>query len=399
MNEEYSDHQLVLLRGATAYFDALVAAIEASVSEVRLETYIFHLHGATERVAQALEHAARRGVAVRLVVDGVGTPSLPETWRERFVAAGVQWRIYAPLGRLGLLVPSRWRRLHRKLCVVDAQVAFCGGINLLDDWFDPNHGALAAPRYDFALRVTGSLVRDIHSTMAQFWWRLQAIADARQVHWPQAWKALQAARQIKANALAANAAPGGARAWLVLRDNLRNRRRIEHAYRQALGAARLNITLANAYFLPGRKIRQGLIHAARRGVRVRLLLQGRYEYFMQYHATHALYGSLLAAGVEIYEYQASFLHAKVAVVDDHWATVGSSNMDPLSLLLAREANVVVDDGAFASQLRLELEDAMRHGAQLLAPSQYQSRPWRQKLLDLVALGLMRLLLFVAGKRY
>ena len=156
---------------------------------------------------------------------------------------------------------------------------------------------------------------------------------------------------------------------------------------------------ANAYFVPGGKLRKGLIHAAQRGVRVRLLLQGRYEYFMQYHATRPVYGALLAAGVEIHEYSVSFHHAKVAVIDGHWATVGSSNLDPLSLLLAREANVVLDDVAFAQDLRARLEHAMVQGGVRVDPAAYANRPWRQRFLDRVAFGVMRILLFLNGKRY
>ena len=141
------------------------------------------------------------------------------------------------------------------------------------------------------------------------------------------------------------------------------------------------------------------MHAAQRGVRVRLLLQGRYEYFMQYHAARSVYGALLAAGVEIHEYSVSFLHAKVAVIDGHWATVGSSNLDPLSLLLAREANVVVEDGVFAQDLRARLEQAMLQDGARVDPTAYANRPWRQRLLDRVALGVMRMLLFLNGKRY
>ena len=389
----------MLLRGAQEFFDALITAIDASVYEVRLETYIFSVQATGETVARSLIRAALRGVTVCLVLDGVGTPDLPAPWPDRLNAAGVQWRIYSPLGRLGLLVPSRWRRLHRKLCVVDGWVAFCGGINVLDDWFDPNHGPLDAPRYDFAVRVNGALVQEVHSAMTQFWWRLQAMQSARQVDWSGAWQALQNSMQKIRPGAATASEPSGAKATLVLRDNLRHRTHIERAYRLALGGARQDIIVANAYFLPGRKIRNSLTHAAQRGVRVRLLLQGRYEYFMQYHATHALYGGLLASGVEIYEYNASFLHAKVAVVDGYWATVGSSNMDPLSLLLAREANVVVEDAAFAQCLCHELEKAMTHNARRLDPLQHCRRPVWQKLLDHTALLLMRLLLFVNGKRY
>ena len=129
---------------------------------------------------------------------------------------------------------------------------------------------------------------------------------------------------------------------------MRNRARIERAYRRAIGRAREEIIIANAYFVPGRRMRHALETAARRGVKVQLLLQGRYEYFMQYYAARPIYGALLRAGVQIHEYSPSFLHAKVAVIDGRWATVGSSNLDPFSLLLAREANVVIEDAGFAA---------------------------------------------------
>ncbi len=392
-------HELQLLQGSAAFFDALNQALDASVREIRLETYILDAHGSGERVVKALIRAAVRGVSVYLVVDGVGTPALPPLWADQLTSSGVQWRIFAPLGRLGLLVPSRWRRLHRKLCVVDGWVAFCGGINLLDDWFDPNHGDLHAPRFDFAVRVCGPLVHDVHVTMSQFWWRLQAATLAKEVDWHGAWEALQQAVQEARSHITVELSAGSAQAELVLRDNLRFRTRIERAYRQALSDARHDIILANAYFLPGRKIRKSLIHAAQRGVRVRLLLQGRYEYFMQYHAAHALYARLLDAGIEIYEYTPSFLHAKVAVVDGRWSTVGSSNMDPLSLLLAREANVVIQDAKFSSNLEQALVSAMEHNAHRVNASQHAQRGLRLKVFEAVAYMLMRVLLFLNGKRY
>ena len=192
---------------------------------------------------------------------------------------------------------------------------------------------------------------------------------------------------------------GKALAALVLRDNVRNRRRIERAYRKALGSAQREVLIANAYFLPGGKLQHALVHAARRGVRVRLLLQGRYEYFMQYHAARPVFGLLLAAGVEIHEYTSGFLHAKVAVVDQEWATVGSSNLDPLSLLLAREANVVVHDAGFAATLQLRLEIAMAAHGRVLNAQDFGRRPWGQRALDWFAYGLMRLTLLLAGRRY
>ena len=400
------DHDVRLYQGAQELFPALVEAMDAALSDIQFETYIFDFTGAGSSVGEALARAAQRGVRTHLVVDGVGTGRLPALWAARLTAAGVQWRVYSPLGRLGLLLPSRWRRLHRKLCVVDGRVLFCGGINVLDDFYDPNHGALDAPRFDFAVRATGSLVVQASDAMEQLWWRMQAVRDVRKRRLPEALQALRtASAQRHAEQQIGPLRGSGAqvRAALVLRDNVRNRARIEKTYLRAIGSARHEVIIANAYFVPGRKLRKALLMAARRGVRVRLLLQGRYEYFMQYHAARPVYGPLLEAGVEIHEYAPSFLHAKVAVVDAMgdrpWATVGSSNLDPLSLLLAREANVVVEDAAFACDLRQRLVHAMQHAGHRMDPARYAGRPLRQRVLDRLAFGLMRLALWLTGHRY
>ncbi len=400
------DHDVRLYQGAQELFPALVEAMDAALSDIQFETYIFDFTGAGSSVGEALARAAQRGVRTHLVVDGVGTGRLPAPWAARLTAAGVQWRVYSPLGRLGLLLPSRWRRLHRKLCVVDGRVLFCGGINVLDDFHDPNHGALDAPRFDFAVRATGSLVVQASDAMEQLWWRMQAVRDVRKRRLPEALQALRtASAQRHAEQQIGPLRGSGAqvRAALVLRDNVRNRARIEKTYLRAIGSARHEVIIANAYFVPGRKLRKALLMAARRGVRVRLLLQGRYEYFMQYHAARPVYGPLLEAGVEIHEYAPSFLHAKVAVVDAMgdrpWATVGSSNLDPLSLLLAREANVVVEDAAFARDLRQRLVHAMQHAGRRMDPARYAGRPLRQRVLDRLAFGLMRLALWLTGNRY
>jgi len=389
-------HALQLLEGSAEYFPALVEAIEGARREVWLETYIFDFTGSSAEVAWALERAARRGVDVRVVVDGFGSEEPPPAWRARLLEAGVNWRVFAPAGTVSVLWPGNWRRLHRKLCVVDGEVAFCGGINILDDLHDPNHGTLPAPRLDFAVRVAGPLVAQARTAMLQLWQRMRTFEDLRRGDLGGALTVLRRRPWLPA------AEPPeplqGARAALVLRDNLRFRSSIERAYRRAIGRARHEVIIANAYFVPGRKMRQALVTAARRGVRVVLLLQGRYEYFMQYYAARPVYGALLRAGVEIHEYSPSFLHAKVAVIDGRWATLGSSNLDPLSLLLAREANVVIDDAAFASLLRTRLLHAVAHEGQAMEVAQYAQRPLRERLLERVALAVMRLALAIQGKR-
>jgi len=406
-------HQITLLQGGQELFPALRQAIDAARHEVRLETYIFDFDAAGEVIAEALVRAADRGVQVYLAMDGVGTPRLPPLWARRFDDSGVLWHVFQPLGRWGAVIPSRWRRLHRKMCIVDGEIGFCGGINIMDDFLDPSVGPLHQPRLDFAVRVTGPLVQDMLETAARFWWRMTVASELRERELPAAWRALQqrvrgammtrrqdAADPDDEQASQMGSLPAlGARAELVLRDNLRNRRRIERAYLKAIGTARSEVIIANAYFLPGARLRKALVMAAGRGVRVRLLLQGRYEYFLQYHGSRPVYGALLAAGVEIHEYAASFLHAKVAVVDGRWATVGSSNLDPLSLLLAREANIVVRNRAFAEDLRQRLEQAMVQGGRRVDAQAFANRSWRLRALEQLAFGVMRLGLMLVGRRY
>ena len=406
-------HRLKLLKGGAALFEALVAAIDGARAEVMLETYIFEFVGATIAVAEALERAAARGVVVRVVVDGIGTGELPAEWRRRWQAAGVRWRVFNPARGWRVLLPPRWRRLHRKLCVVDARICFCGGINIIDDYFDPTRGALAEPRFDFAVRVTGPLVDDAHETMTRLWWRTQAARDARHVDVAGALAAVRKAAgagsdaadpELNAGELRPAPAPqgDGVLAGLVLRDNFRFRKRIEHFYRYAIAQARSEILIANAYFVPGVALQRALLRAAARGVRITLLLQGRYEYFMQHHTSRAMYGVMLDAGIEIIEYAPSFLHAKVAVFDGVLggiSTVGSSNLDPLSLLLAREANVFVRDDGFAAELRGHLLDAVRHGGQRVEKSAHLTRPFVHRTLAWIAYGAMRFALFATRHRY
>jgi len=186
----------------------------------------------------------------------------------------------------------------------------------------------------------------------------------------------------------------GTRVVVVLRDNLRHRRDIERAYLKQISKAAREVVIANAYFLPGRIFRRTLIQAARRGVRVVLLLQGRAENRLLHYATRALYVQLLAAGIEIYEYQPGFLHAKVAVVDGAWATVGSSNIDPFSLMLAREANLMVFDVAFADCLRDKLMTAIAYSAVRIEAD--HKNGWGSRLLARLSYATVRMVIGVLG---
>ena len=391
---DWTDHNVVdLLQNGTEFFPALCQAIDAARVSVQLETYIFQPDRTGERVLQSLEQAARRGVKVRVVVDGFGSAATAQQVRDRIAAAGGYCRVYRPeppwYGRL-TFSRSRLRRMHRKLTVVDGDVAFIGGINVVDDYDDLDpHDGINAPRFDFAVRVRGPLVAYAVHTQDLLWIRMNW---AKLRRYPRDWPRMRLSVPSRLSMLAA----GHQRAALVLRDNLRYRQTFEQAYLYAIQHAQRNVLIGNAYFFPGRQFRKALLRAAARGVRVRLLLQGKIEYHMQYYATRSLYDQLLRGGIEIYEYMPSYLHAKVAVIDD-MATVGSSNLDPFSLLLAREANVVVDDPAFAHDLQCRLEAAIQQGGRFVRPLDYQRRGWWKRCVDAVSYTLLRIGVALTGR--
>ncbi|MBI4756412.1 MAG: cardiolipin synthase ClsB [Betaproteobacteria bacterium] len=381
MGSEFVPGNLVeLLESGTDFFPLLRRSIDAARHEIFLETYIFENDDTGHMIAAALARAARRGVAVRVLVDGFGGRDFPRTLMPALLDSGAEVLIYRPeMGRLHM-ARHRLRRLHRKVTVIDARVAFVGGINIIDDMHTPGH---TPPRYDYAVRVEGPLLASIHDSARKLW-ELVTWANFKRRY-----RLLQPLAPV-------TDWRGSMRAGFVVRDNLRHRRDIEDSYLQAIAQARDSILIANAYFLPGRRFRHALTEAASRGVSVTVLLQGRVEYVLLHYASQALYGALLDAGIRIFEYHRSFLHAKVAVVDEHWATVGSSNIDPFSLLLAREANVVIRDANFAGSLRASLQRAMGNGAAQLHPADWNARSAPQRLLRWLAYGLVRAMIGLAG---
>lgn len=380
MRRFLSGNRVTLLRSGTEFFPALVAAIEQAEREIHLETYIFADDETGRRVAAALSRAARRGVAVRVLIDGFGSRKYIGGLGRDMEAAGVQVLFYRPeLGGIRLK-RHRLRRLHRKIALVDSRVAFVGGINIIDDLDTPGQ---IPPRYDYAVQVEGPLVVRIGHTLRHVW---------TLVSWSQLRRHGYADRQEMRRPRRA----GNMRARFLIRDNIRHRRDIEEAYLEAIAGAKEEIVIASAYFLPGIHFRHAMVEAVARGARVVLILQGRVEYALLHYASRALYGQLLDGGVEIYEYHKGFLHAKVAVIDGHWATVGSSNIDPFSLLLAREANVVVDDEGFATELRDSLENARLCCCRQVFPRDWRHQPLYRRFLAWAAYGLARFFMGVAG---
>ena len=385
-------NQVELLEGGDMLFPRMQQAIDAATTEVWLATYIFHNDAAAIGVADALKRAALRGVAVHVVVDGFGSIATMGLVRGLFAGSAVKLEVFRPLDRwYSWLQPGQLRRLHQKLCVCDDRVAFVGGINLIDDRLDMNHGWTDQPRLDFAVQIRGALAEQVGATARAMWtrshlsrgWRDEArqlVRSARPVK-----EALSLVRQLRGQAdppAAAEAtAPLAMRAAFVVRDNVRQRRAIEHSYVRAINRARVRVDIAVPYFYPGQRFRAALRNAARRGVRVRLLLQGKVDYRLAAMAARALYDELRGVGVRVFEYTPAFLHAKVALVDDEWATVGSSNIDPLSLLLNLEANVVVYDAGFSAVLAQRFDAAFAVSAEVLGPpARHGVRGWAHRSL-------------------
>ncbi|HEY6513443.1 MAG TPA: cardiolipin synthase ClsB [Burkholderiaceae bacterium] len=363
-------HRVRLLQGGDELFPAMREAIAQARHEIWLSTYIFHDDDTARAVAMALAEAGRRGVRTCVVVDGFGSKATLTRLREWMPPPDVELMVFRPVDRWwSLLQPGQLRRLHHKLCAVDREVAFVGGINIIDDRVDLRHGSSDAPRLDFAVELRGPVAASVAQAARAVWsraalpadWREEMAALARSAQpLARARRVLQRLRLVAPTppAAASGVATPVSVAFLV-RDNLRRRRSIERAYIEAVMRARSRVDLVTPYFYPGRLFRRALVRAAQRGVRVRLLLQGKIDYRFAALAAQVLYDELRGHGIRIFEYTPAFLHAKVALIDDQWATVGSSNIDPLSLLLNLEANVIVRDADFADELsrRFELATA------------------------------------------
>lgn len=356
----FTAHNTVtLLHCGAEFFPALIAAIDAAHTEIYLETYIFADDKTAAAVKDALKRAAGRGVVVKVITDWIGTGhAFSKQLKQELQAAGVHHRSFNPWFRRGVV------RTHRKLCVIDRDLAFLGGLNINDDLLsdDDSHMVLAAPRWDFAIKLGGRLTAAIHLEAEAQWERLGHLALKVR---------LDLFRKVRAKPPAPVSV--AVLAALVIRDNLRNRHTIQRALLRALGQARNSALLANPYFAPGRKLRRALESAAARGVEVTLLL-GVGQFRMQDAVARSFYPQLLKSGVNIIEYRKTQLHAKVAVVDDEWATVGSSNYDGLSLFVNQEANVIIKDAGFARGLRLHIERGVSEGVRI-NPDDFANIRW------------------------
>ncbi|WP_047533777.1 cardiolipin synthase ClsB [Methylotenera sp. N17] len=372
-------NKIKLLRNGLEYFAALEDAIQNAKHDIYVQTYIYQADATGIRIGNALKDAATRGVIVNLLLDGYGCKDLPVTFRHELQQYGIHVKLYRPNISPWTLQKSRLRRMHRKVVTIDGVMGFVGGINIIDDMDVPHH---IAPRIDYALQLEGPILDSI-VTSVQRLWRRATLSLMQHIDLNFNNPSLSAKQPINQH---------GIKAAFVVRDNLLHRRDIENAYKSAMLQATSEITIANAYFVPGRNFRQALLSAALRGVKIKLLLQGRQDDLLMF-AMHALYSQLLNAGIEIYEYRKSFMHSKVAVIDTHWATVGSSNIDPFSLMLAYEANVIIEDDDFAATLKSDIEKSIS-SAHHVTIEEWENSNRLKRFFSWIVYGVLRVMLNV-----
>lgn len=369
-----SGNRVSLLENGEAFFPRVFECIAAAEREVLLETFILFEDKVGRALHEALLGAARRGVRIDITVDGYGSPDLSPSFVKSLTDAGVHIHVFDPAPRLWGMRTNVFRRMHRKIVAIDAERAFVGGINYSADHLaDYGPGA----KQDYAVEVEGPLAQHIRG------FAVRTLRASRPGALSRARSALSG-KPVLDDLLdrypALTEAPrraGNMAAMLVVRDNRHHRNDIERHYRIAIRAARERVVIANAYFFPGYRLLRDMRRAARRGVDVQLILQGAPDMPIVKTAANLLYHHLLTGGVRIYEYIERPLHGKVATSDNEWSTVGSSNLDPLSLSLNLEANVIVRDHGFNAQLRERLDHLIAHKCrQVAAEDLVESNWWR-----------------------
>ncbi|MBK5303762.1 MULTISPECIES: cardiolipin synthase ClsB [Gammaproteobacteria] len=359
----HGNNRVELLENGEEYFPRVFEALRQAQSEILLETFIVFEDKVGNELQQILIEAAQRGVRITVNLDGFGCGELSTEFLAALSNAGVRLQIFDPAPRHFGIRTNWFRRLHRKIVVVDGTIAFLGGIN-----FSADHLADFGPeaKQDYSVEVQGPAVADIHHFAL-----LQSGRPARAKYW---W---QRRRQRRAE-LAVSDHDGQVR--LVYRDNGEHPGDIEEVYLQVVRSARHRVVIANAYFFPGYRLLREIRNAARRGVEVRLILQGQPDLRVARLAARMTYDYLLRAGVAIYEYCDRPLHGKVALVDEDWSTVGSSNLDPLSLSLNLEANVLIRDRAFNRDLFERLDElSSNHCKVMSADKAPRGRVWHMTI--------------------
>ncbi|WP_165462900.1 cardiolipin synthase ClsB [Atlantibacter sp.] len=372
MNTNWRDgNQLTLLENGDAFYPAVFSAIDEAQHKVYLETFIWFEDDVGRKLHGVILAAAKRGVKVEVLLDGYGSPDLSDEFVMQLTTAGVVFRYYDPSPKIFGMRTNLFRRMHRKIVLVDDRIAFVGGIN-----YSAEHMIDYGPeaKQDYSVRIEGPVVDDIR----QF-----VLSNLPENERPRRWWHRHHTRASD------NETPGEAQVLFVWRDNDEHRDDIERHYLKMLANARKEVIIANAYFFPGYRLLHAMRNAARRGVQVRLIVQGEPDMPIVRVGARLLYNYLLKGGVEVYEYLTRPLHGKVAVMDDHWATVGSSNLDPLSLSLNLEANVLIHDRQFNQTLYENLTRLITEECRQVDESMVPKRTWWNLTKSVLAFHFLR----------
>ncbi len=364
----HKGNRIDLFVNGEEFFPQLQQRIEEAEHEIFIETFILARDKVGESLKEALINAAKRGVWVSVTADSWGSYYLDEDYILELTDAGVVFQIYDPQPSWYRGRPKLFRRLHRKLAIIDGRYGFIGGINLCHDhMMDFGPGG----KQDYAVEIQGPVVKDMRQLCKSY------VRDADDKHLGAAAKYLDAPP-----------VSGPCEVAFVSRDNRRHRSNIEKAYIDAVREAKDRVWLANAYFFPGYRLLSALRKASRRGVDVRIILQGDPDIPFSLMVARTVYEKMIRAKIQIYEFRDRPLHAKIAVIDDEWSTIGSSNLDPLSLAFNLEANVIVRDARFNSELAGKIEE-LKSRSTLIEKDWLKRRRWWLLVKDFFMYHLLR----------
>jgi cardiolipin synthase A/B len=315
--------EITVLRDGGETYPAMLEALAAAKESIHLETYILATDATGDRFKAVLIERAKAGVDIRMIYDAVGSFGISTAWLDEMRAAGIQIIDFNPI--------APWRRRfrlshrdHRKILVVDNAVAFTGGLNIANDYASTTDGG--AGWHDMHCRVTGPIVADLARMFRATWIRVGGN------HFPPL-------------ASASSLPPGHGSAFIRLLDNTRRRARatVRRAYIHVIKSARETVLIQNAYFLPDRGLRRALARAARRGVDVQIMVPGKSDVRLIEWAGLYVLRRLARAGVKILHWRGAMMHAKTAVVDQVWSTIGSYNFDAQSRFNNLEVTVEILD--------------------------------------------------------
>jgi len=365
-------HTVSVLRGGEPYFRSFHLLLDQAVDTIYLQVYILEADSTGIGVIDKLVAADKRGVKVRLLVDGFGSYGLFRHVHSLLENTGIEYRYFARVSFETFRQPAR--RLHIKVCVVDGRSAIVGGINISDRY---RGTAEMPPWLDYALAFSGPLCGIIKNVCDDIYNKRLV----RKKNFDRAVKSL--VHEYSTNQT-------GVKIRLSINDWLRGRNEISRSYRTAIRTACKEITILNSYFIPSARLLRLLIRAVNRGCKVKLLLSEQSDVPVVKAAVRYLYARLLRSGVRIFEYNPSVLHAKVFVADRKWCTIGSHNLNHLSEFFSMEMNVDVDDPVVSGSFADELDLLFKHESKEVLELEFsKTRTWWNRLGDFLAFRSIR----------